>query len=88
MNPNDLIARATSSSSPDNANLHAYVDWAVQAYPEALMLVINSRKAMPEVKRHKILRGDRQRSTGWCVIESSQFEGAILIVRKEFLQVR
>ena len=89
MNPNDLIARATSSSSnPDNANLHAYIDWAVQAYPEALILVVNGHKAMPEVKRHKILRGDRQRSTGWCVIESSQFEGAIMIVRKEFLRDR
>lgn len=88
MNPNNLIARATSISNPDNANLHQYVDWAVEAYPEALILVVNSRKAMPEVRRHKILRGDRQSSTGWCVIESFQFEGAILIVRKEFLSAR
>lgn len=90
MNPNSLIARATSSSSnnPDNAYLHQYVDWAVEAYPEALILVVNNRKAMPEVRGHKILRGDRQRSTGWCVIESRQFEGAIMIVRKEFLRER
>ena len=92
MNPNDLIARATSSSSssssPENTILHTYVDWAVEEYPEALIFVVNSRKAMPEVKSHRILRGDRQSSTGWCVIESFQFEGAILIVRKEFLRAR
>lgn len=94
MNPNNLIARATSristssNLSTDNIALHEYVDWAVEAYPEALILVVNSRKAMPEVRGHKILRGDRQRSTGWCVIESRQFEGAILIVRKEFLRDR
>jgi len=92
LNPNDLIARATSSSSssssPENTILHTYVDWAVEAYPEALILVVNSRKAMPEISGHRILRGDRQRNTGWCVIESFQFEGAILIVRKEFLRAR
>lgn len=92
MNPNNLIARATSGSSSDTSTdyiaLHDYIDWAVEAYPEALILVVNSREAMPEVRSHKILRGDRQRSTGWCVIESFQFEGAILIVRKEFLRAR
>lgn len=91
MNPNNLIARATSSSSSsssENTILHTYVDWAVEAYPKALILVVNSREAMPEVRGHKILRGDRQRSTGWCVVESRQFEGAILIVRKEFLRAR
>jgi len=89
LNPNDLIARATSSSNnPDKFTLHEYIDWAVEEHPQALILVVNSRKAMPEVRSHKILRGDRQRSTGWCVIESSQFEGAILVVRKEFLSAR
>ncbi len=90
MNPNDLIARATSSnnSNSDNVDLRKYVDWAVEEYPEALILVVNSRKAMPEISGHRILRGDRQRDTGWCVIESFQFEGAILIVRKEFLRAR
>lgn len=92
MNPNNLIARATSSSSssssPGNSVLQEYIDWAIEAYPKALIFVVNSREAMPKVGSHKILRGIRQHSTGWCVIESFQFEGAVLVVRKEFLNAR
>ena len=93
MNPNQLIARAkgngnTSSTNPDEQNLQRYVLWAVKERSGTMVIVAGSRETTPTMSRWKILRGDRNSTKGWCVLESEDLPGTTVIMRKEFLRAR
>ena len=89
MNPTNLAARATGAAvTGENAILPEYLEWCFEHRPGALVMVVNSPAAMPDIRYHTILRGDRTRKFGWCVVETTNYPGAVIIVPKEFLRAR
>jgi len=93
LNPNQLIARAkgngTGTGNTDDENiLSQYVVWSIKERPGAMVIVAGTRDTTPAMKRWKILRGERNASRGWCVVESTCLPGTTVIMRKEFLRAR
>jgi hypothetical protein len=93
LNPNQLIARAkgvtrNSTGNPEDINLQQYVLWAVKERPDAMVIVAGTRDTTPAMSRWKILRGERNASKGWCVVEADNLPDTTIIVRKEFLRTR
>ena len=89
LNPNQLVAAATKGSLERDRDIRSsYIEWCLAEHPDLLLIVVATQAIAPWVGKHQKLRGDRERPSGWCVVTSDNMPGAIIVIRKEWINAK